>query len=105
MRALPRVYNVTLIRDILDAAVEGLRQMAQGHSGSDGSGSYAERVLATLPPIEIPPIEEPTPEELERRKVVIARILQRREDIRAESGTLDVATDELKHLAREESRW
>ena len=52
-----------------------------------------------LPRIDTPPSVAPTPEELERRRVVVERILARRERI----GPIGIRADEWLHEAEAES--
>jgi hypothetical protein len=61
-------------------------------SDSDDSTS------ATLPRISIPPIIPPTPEEIERRRALVAKVLALREEI----GPIGVSTAELSRQVREE---
>ena len=53
---------------------------------------------ATLPRITIPPIIPPTPEEIERRRALVAKVLALREEI----GPIGISTAELIRQVREE---
>jgi hypothetical protein len=50
-------------------------------------------------PVEIPSIEPATPAEIERRRVIVERILRRRERI----GPIGIRADELLHVAESEA--
>ncbi len=54
---------------------------------------------ATLPKIELPPFKPATPEEIERRRVLVARIIERRERI----GPIGIRADELIRQVRAEA--
>ncbi|MEA2594817.1 MAG: hypothetical protein QOF01_1286 [Thermomicrobiales bacterium] len=53
----------------------------------------------TLPRIEMQPIEPPTPEEIERRRVLFARVMALRDEI----GPIGISTSELIRQVREEA--
>ena len=59
---------------------------------------YESRVV-DLPRIPIPLPEPPTPEELERRRIIIERILERRERV----GPIGIRADDLHHIAEDEA--
>jgi hypothetical protein len=52
-----------------------------------------------LPPIDIPASNPPTDEEIERRRLVVDRMLQRRKRI----GPIGIRADDLHHLAEAET--
>jgi hypothetical protein len=57
-----------------------------------------ETTSATLPRITIPPSTPPTPEEIERRRALVAKVWALREEI----GPIGISTAELVRQAREE---
>ena len=79
--------------------------MLQVKAGSIDPDSPAEEQYNSFPPdapLEWEPIDA---EERERRRNLVERILRHREELREKYGPLDVPTDELKHLARNEERY
>lgn len=64
---------------------------------------HADDFITGLPGLMLPLIEQPTQEELERRQRLVQRAHELREAIRAESGSLTVTTDELKHESRQDA--
>ena len=53
----------------------------------------------TLPKIELPPFKPVTPEEIERRRAIVARIRALREEI----GPIGIRADELIRQVRDEA--
>jgi hypothetical protein len=53
---------------------------------------------STLPRITVPPIIPPTPEEIERRRALVAKVLALREEI----GPIGISTADLIRQVREE---
>lgn len=64
----------------------------------DNSNRQRSNTIA-LSPIHIPRIERPSPEEIERRRALFAKVMERRERI----GPIGISSDELLHLAREDA--
>jgi hypothetical protein len=59
-------------------------------------GERREAPASTLPRIQLPNLEPPTPEEIERRRAVVRRIRQ----IRDEIGPIGVRAEDLIHVLR-----
>ena len=79
--------------------------MLRVKTGSIDPESPAEEEYNPFPP-DAPLAWEPIDaEERERRRRLVEQILRRREALRKKYGPLDVPTDELKHLARNEERY
>ncbi|MEA2584219.1 MAG: hypothetical protein QOF33_2304 [Thermomicrobiales bacterium] len=59
----------------------------------------ADSIATTLPKIKLPPIPAPTPEELERRREVVDRILALRDKI----GPIGISTSNVSREVRDEA--
>ena len=59
---------------------------------------YESRVVG-LPRIPVPLPEPPTPEELERRRIIIERIIERHDRV----GPIGIKADDLHHIAEDET--
>ena len=59
----------------------------------------SDSAVSTLPEIQLQADEPVTPEEIARRRVLYERAMRLREKI----GPIDIPTDELKHLGRQEA--
>jgi len=55
-------------------------------------------VLPNWPRIEVPLFQPATPEEIERRRIVVERILRRRDRV----GPIGIRADDLLHMAESE---
>jgi hypothetical protein len=64
-----------------------------------GSAPEANRLSAALTRIELPPLKPASLEEIERRRVLVARAKALREEV----GPIGTRTDELIHQVREEA--
>ena len=59
-------------------------------------GDYPASAEATLPKIELPEFAPVTPEEIERRRALVARIIERRERV----GPIGIPVEDLIHELR-----
>lgn len=66
---------------------------------TDTSAGSEDVLVIGYPDLELPLFYPPTPEEIERRRKVIAETRALREKI----GPIGIASDDLLHLSREES--